>query len=42
MTKTEVKSNVEDADVVRMVSVDENVRVWLAKLNEYEYGVWDK
>ena len=38
----EAKSNEEDADAVWMAGTDENVKVWLAKLNEDEYKVWDK
>jgi hypothetical protein len=40
-TKVESKSDVEDADAVWMASADENVRAWLAELNEDEYKVWD-
>ena len=35
--KTEVKDNVEDTDTMWMVSVEENVKAWLAKLNEDEF-----
>jgi hypothetical protein len=40
--KTEVKSNEEDVDAVWMASTDENVKVWLAELNEDEYKMWDE
>ena len=35
--KIEAKSDEEDADAVWMAGTDENVKVWLAKLNEDEY-----
>ena len=42
VVKTEVRNDEEDADVVWMASTNENVKAWLAELNEDEYEVWDK
>jgi hypothetical protein len=42
MAKTEVKNDEEDADVVWMVSTDENMKAWLAEFREDEYEIWDE